>query len=58
MEPSFVSKEEISAWRKWAQTSSPAASSNLIQSQWETILTPSAQRNSPYQTCSSCRRIR
>lgn len=59
--PNYVSQSELSSWRKWAEKSPPPReqsklATGLTPSEWEQM--PGAQTRSPYQSCSSCRRIR
>jgi len=59
--PSSASQSELSSWRKWAEKSSTPRkqselATGLTPAEWEQI--PNTQDRSPYQSCSSCRRIR
>lgn len=57
-----IPRSELMAWREWAKKSSTKPQQkltsnlapNLIQNNWEQFGT----NRSPYQSCSSCRRIR
>jgi hypothetical protein len=59
--PDSASQSELSSWRKWAEKSPPPRkqsdlATGLTPSVWEQM--PNSQVRSPYQSCSSCRRIR
>jgi hypothetical protein len=61
--PHFVSANELSSWRKWAETSPTKSkqqtpsnlATGLTRGNWEQI--PTHVKKSPYQSCGSCRRI-
>ena len=59
--PNSASQSEISSWRKWAEKSQSSRkrselATGLTPTEWEQI--PNVNPRSPYQPCSSCRRIR